>query len=174
MMRLSVIIPVYNEKATIEKLVHAVHSVEMAKEIIVVDDGSNDGTRELLGALSIDGMKRCFHRENRGKGAAIRTGLQEVTGDIVIIQDGDLEYNPQEYHRLVEPIVEGKAAVVYGSRLLGLPPRKKVRYHFYYPFALGVKLLNLMTRLLYGQRVTDEATCYKVFRTDVIQNINLK
>lgn len=173
-MKLSVIIPVYNEKATIKKILQVVNDVDIDKEMIVVDDGSNDGTTELLDTLSMDGMKKCFHRENRGKGAAIRTGLEKVTGDIVIIQDGDLEYNPQEYHRLIRPILEGKAQVVYGSRLLGLPPWGKVRYHFYYPFAFGVKLLNLLTRILYGTRITDEATCYKVFKADVIRNIKLK
>jgi glycosyltransferase involved in cell wall biosynthesis len=173
-MKLSVIIPVYNEKTTIRKILQVVNDVDIDKEMIVVDDGSNDGTTELLGALSMDGMKKCFHRENRGKGAAIRTGLKKVTGDIVIIQDGDLEYNPQEYHRLILPILEGKAQVVYGSRLLGLPRWRKVRYHFYYPFAFGVKLLNLLTLLLYGARITDEATCYKVFKTDVIKNIKLR
>jgi glycosyltransferase involved in cell wall biosynthesis len=173
-MKLSVIIPVYNEKATIRKVIQVVNDVDVDKEVIVVDDGSNDGTRELLVGLSLDGTKKCFHSKNRGKGAAIRTGLEKVTGDIVIIQDADLEYDPREYPRLIRPILEGKAQVVYGSRLLGLPPWGKVKYHFYYPFAIGVKLLNLLTRLLYGTRITDEATCYKVFKTEVIRNIQLK
>jgi len=173
-MKLSVIIPVYNENATIRKVLDTVNKVDIPKEIIIVDDGSDDGTRELIVGLSMDGTKKCFHSKNRGKGAAIRTGLEKVTGDIVIIQDADLEYDPREYHRLIRPILEGKAQVVYGSRLLGLPPWRKVRYHFYYPFAFGVKLLNLLTRLLYGTRITDEATCYKVFKTKVIRNIQLK
>jgi glycosyltransferase involved in cell wall biosynthesis len=173
-MKLSVIIPVYNEKATIKRVLQVVNDVNIDKEVIVVDDGSNDGTRELLVGLSMDGTKKCFHSKNRGKGAAIRTGLEKVTGDIVIIQDADLEYDPREYHRLIRPILEGKAQVVYGSRLLGLPPARMVRYHFYYPFAFGVRLLNLLTRLLYGTRITDEATCYKVFKTEVIRNIQLK
>jgi len=174
MMKLSVIIPVYNEKATIERILQVVRDVDIDKEIIVVDDGSNDGTSDFLGSLSMDGIKKCFHGENRGKGAAIRTGLEVVTGDIVIIQDGDLEYNPQEYHRLVQPIVDGKAQVVYGSRFMGLPRGRKVRYHFYYPFSLGVKLLNILTWLLYGAKITDEATCYKVFKTEVIRNMKLR
>jgi dolichol-phosphate mannosyltransferase len=173
-MKVSVIIPVYNENATIRKVLDTVDKVDIPKEIIIVDDGSDDGTREIIVGLSMDGTKKCFHSKNRGKGAAIRTGLKKVTGDIVIIQDADLEYDPREYHRLIRPILEGKAQVVYGSRLLGLPPWRKVRYHFYYPFAFGVKLLNLLTRLLYGTRITDEATCYKVFKTKVIRNIQLK
>jgi len=173
-MKLSVIIPVYNENATIRKVLDTVNKVDIPKEIIIVDDGSDDGTRELIVGLSMDGTKKCFHSKNRGKGAAIRTGLEKVTGDIVIIQDADLEYDPREYHRLIRPILEGKAQVVYGSRLLGLPPGRKVGYHFYYTFSFGVKLLNLLTRLLYGTRITDEATCYKVFKTEVIRNIQLK
>lgn len=182
-MKLSVIVPVYNEKATIKKILQVVNDVDIDKEMIVVDDGSNDGTRETLANLSMDGIKKCFHKENRGKGAAIRTGLEKVTGDIVIIQDADLEYNPQEYHQLIRPILEGKAQVVYGSRLLGPSVPKNVSLHFYYAFFfgvkhyaffLGVKLLNLLTRLLYGVKITDEATCYKVFKTEVIRNIQLK
>lgn len=182
-MKLSVIIPVYNENATIRDVLDIVGGLDIAKEIIVVDDGSNDGTRETLVNLSMDGIKKCFHSKNRGKGAAIRTGLAKVTGDIVIIQDADLEYNPEEYHQLIQPILEGEAEVVYGSRFLGRLDHKGISLHFYYvlffgvrhyTFFLGVKLLNLLTRLLYGVKVTDEATCYKVFKTDVIRDIELK
>jgi glycosyltransferase involved in cell wall biosynthesis len=182
-MKLSVIIPVYNEKTTIKEILQIVNDVDITKEIIVVDDGSNDGTRETLANLSMDGIKKCFHKKNRGKGAAIRTGLAKVTGDIVIIQDADLEYNPREYHQLIEPIVQGKAEVVYGSRFLDHSVQKNLPLHLHYvssfgirhyAFFLGVKFLNLLTRLLYGAKTTDEATCYKVFRADVIRNIKLK
>jgi glycosyltransferase involved in cell wall biosynthesis len=182
-MKLSVIIPVYNENATIRKVLQMVDAVDIPKEIIVVDDGSTDGTRETLVDISMDGMKRCFHDKNRGKGAAIRTGLARATGDMVIIQDADLEYNPQEYPCLVGPIVEGSAQVVYGSRFLRPPGFKNHSLHFdyivnyglrHYTFFLGVKLLNWLTRVLYGAKLTDEATCYKVFRRDVIKSIDLK
>ncbi len=170
MMKLSVIIPVFNENTTIKKIIELVSEVALNMEIIVVDDGSNDGTREILRNLTMDGFKAVFHERNRGKGAAIRTGLKYVTGDIVIIQDADLEYDPQEYPKLIQPIVEGKADVVYGSRFLQPLTSQKIYYHF----VLGVKLLNLLTYLLYGVKTTDEATCYKVFSTEVIKNIELK
>jgi dolichol-phosphate mannosyltransferase len=181
--KLSVIIPVYNEKATVRDVLDIVEGLDISKEIIVVDDGSNDGTRETLVNLSMDGVKRCFHSRNRGKGAAIRTGLAKVTGDIVIIQDADLEYNPREYHQLIQPILDGEAEVVYGSRFLHRTDHKGISLHFYYllsfgvrhyTFFLGVKLLNLLARVLYGANLTDEATCYKVFKTDVIRDIELK
>ncbi|MHC5076586.1 MAG: glycosyltransferase family 2 protein [Planctomycetota bacterium] len=170
MMKLSVIIPVYNENTTIKKIINMVNEVDVKKEVIVVDDGSDDGTKEILRNIKMNSLKTVFHERNRGKGAAIRTGLKYVTGDIVIIQDADLEYDPQEYPKLIQPIVEGKAKVVYGSRFLRPLTSPKIYYHF----VLGVKLLNLLTYLLYGVKTTDEATCYKVFRTEVIKNIELK
>ena len=173
-MKLSVIIPVFNEKTTIKKVINIVNEVDITKEIIVVDDGSNDGTRETLAKLNSVGIKKLFHKKNRGKGAAIRTGLANVTGDIVIIQDADLEYDPQEYPQLIQPILDGKADVVYGSRFQNLSAHRDLPYHFYYTFYLGVKILNLLTYLLYGAKLTDEATCYKVFKAEVIKNINLK
>jgi glycosyltransferase involved in cell wall biosynthesis len=169
-MKLSVIIPVYNENTTIEKIVDQVDKVAINKEIIIVDDGSNDGTRETLRTLNTSTIKTVFHEKNRGKGAAIRTGLTYVTGDIVIIQDADLEYNPQEYPKLLQPIIEGKTKVVYGSRFLHpLTHRNK-----YYLFGFGVKALNLLTYILYGVKISDEATCYKAFKTEVIKAIELK
>jgi len=169
-MKLSVIIPVYNENTTIEKVLNIINEVAIDKEIIVIDDGSDDGTREMLQKINLNGLKTVFHEKNRGKGAAIRTGLTYVTGDIVLIQDADLEYDPNEYPRLIQPIVEGKANVVYGSRFL----RPLNSHNIYYHFVLGVKLLNLLTYLLYGVKTTDEATCYKVFKAEVIKNIDLK
>lgn len=168
-MKLSVIIPVYNENTTIKKIINMVNEIAVNKEIIVVDDGSNDGTREILCNLNTHNIKTVFHESNRGKGAAIRTGLKYVTGDIVIIQDADLEYDPREYPQLIQPIIERKSQVVYGSRFLHPLTSKKI----YYPFVIGVKLLNLLTYLLYGAKITDEATCYKVFKTEVIKNIEL-
>ena len=182
-MKLSVIIPVYNEKTTIRDVLNTVEELDISKEIIVVDDGSNDGTRETLVNLSVDGIKKCYHSRNRGKGAAIRTGLAKVTGDIVIIQDADLEYNPEDYHQLIQPILDGEAEVVYGSRFLHRSDHKGISLHFYYllsfgvrhyTFFLGVKMLNLLTRVLYGASLTDEATCYKVFKTDIIRDIELE
>lgn len=173
-MKLSVIIPVYNENKNIIKVIEEVSAVDIKKEIIVIDDGSNDGTQETLSNLNTNNIIKVFHEKNRGKGAAIRTGLKYVTGNIVIIQDADFEYNPQEYSLLIQPILDGKTQIVYGSRFYFPLKDKKSNYHFYYHFLLGVKFLNFLTYLLYGAKITDEATCYKVFRTEVIKNINLK
>jgi glycosyltransferase involved in cell wall biosynthesis len=169
-MKLSVIIPVYNEKRTIHQLIDSVVAVDIEKEIILIDDGSSDGTREILQQLKLDQAKTVFHERNRGKGAAIRSGLPHVTGDIVIIQDGDLEYDPQDYHKLIQPILDGKAEVVYGTRFA--TPLQSV--HCCQTFLMGIKFLNLLTYLLYGAKITDEATCYKVFKADIIKNIELK
>jgi dolichol-phosphate mannosyltransferase len=173
-MKLSVIIPVYNENKNIIKVIEEVNAVDIKKEIIVIDDGSNDGTQEILRNLNTNNIIKVFHDKNRGKGAAIKTGLEYVTGNIVIIQDADFEYNPQEYSLLIQPILDGKAQIVYGSRFYFPVKHNKSNYHFYYHFLLGVKFLNFLTYLLYGTKITDEATCYKVFRTDVIKNIDLK
>ncbi|MBI5711342.1 MAG: glycosyltransferase family 2 protein [Candidatus Eisenbacteria bacterium] len=167
---LSVLIPVYNERATLERLLQRVLAVAVDKEVIVVDDGSRDGTgavlRELATRLPILAF---FHPANRGKGAAIRTALAEARGDIVIIQDADLEYDPEEYPRLIEPIVRGETNVVYGSRYLAhnnpLP---------FTHFKLAVLALNALANLLYGLHITDEATCYKVFRTSLLRSLPLR
>jgi dolichol-phosphate mannosyltransferase len=167
-LKLSVIIPVHNELHTIREALRRVQEVDLEKEIIVVDDHSSDGTREILGQIADGEVQVIYHGQNTGKGAAIRTALQYVTGDIVIIQDGDLEYNPADYHRLIEPIVEGRASVVYGSRFLG----EITNMHFLNYVAN--KILALTASLLFFNWITDEGTCYKVFKADVLKSLNLK
>ena len=179
--KLSVIIPVYNERATIEEIVRRVQDAPVAgveKEIILVDDGSSDGTRDILRAMqaanpaaavaSPPGMKIVFHEVNQGKGAAIRTGLRYVTGELTVIQDADLEYDPREYGVLMQPILEDRADVVYGSRFMG-PHRA-----FNFLHMLGNKFLTLITNLLYNTILSDMETCYKMFRTAVFQDIQLR
>ncbi len=176
MVKLSVIIPAYNEQQTIEEIVRLVHEapvdapVEVEKEILVVDDGSTDGTREILQRLQKEfpDIRVFYHEENRGKGAAIRTALEHATGDFIVIQDADLEYDPREYGVLLRPLLEGKADVVYGSRFLG-PHRAFLFLHY-----LGNKFLNLITNILYDTILTDMETCYKMFRADVIKDIPLR
>ncbi|MCK5922246.1 MAG: glycosyltransferase family 2 protein [Methylococcales bacterium] len=169
-MKLSVIIPVYNEVATLEKIMHQVLAVEMADEILIIDDGSTDGTRDLLPAIeALDPMIRVIlHDKNQGKGAAVRTGFDQATGEILLIQDADLEYDPRDYPALVNPIKEGRAKVVYGSRLRGGPTLAMFYWHM-----LGNKLLTFVTNVLYNSILTDMETCYKVFHVDVIRGIPL-
>ncbi len=172
-MKLSIIIPVYNEKDTILKIIEKVNSVPLKKEIIIVDDGSTDGTKNILKnvkAKNIDNpnLKIIFKDKNEGKGSAIRKGLKEATGDIITIQDADLEYEPIDFISLIQPIESGKTKVVYGSRILG--KGQKSSFTFY----LGGRLLSFLVRMLYGKKITDEPTCYKVFKTDVIKSIPLK
>jgi glycosyltransferase involved in cell wall biosynthesis len=168
-MKLSVIMPVYNEKATIERIIARVLAVPLDKELVIVDDCSTDGTRDILKNYEgRPGIKISYHPHNLGKGAGIRTGIRECTGDIVIIQDADLEYSPEEYPKLVEPIVRGAADVVYGSRFYGTH-RVFMVWHY-----LGNKFLTALTNVLYNTMLTDMETCYKVFRTDVIKKLNLK
>ena len=168
-MKLSVIIPVYNEAATIAEIIRRVEAVQLPKELIIVDDGSTDGTRELLREIPPDVGTVLFHERNVGKGAAIRTALEHVTGEIVIIQDADLEYDPNDYPALVRPIVEGTAQVVYGSRVLR-PDNPYSHLRFY----LGGRLLSVIANLLYGIRITDEPTCYKLFRRELLKGLNLQ
>lgn len=168
-MLLSVIMPVFNERATIEEIIRRVRNVDVPKEIIIVDDYSTDGTRDVLKQYESDAdIKVIYHPFNQGKGAALRTGLQHVAGDMVIFQDADLEYHPEEYPNLLEPIVKGYADVVYGSRFKGTH-RAFMFWHF-----LGNKLLTLITNILYNSCITDMETCYKLFKRDVIQRITIK
>ena len=174
-MILSIIVPVYNEKNTILEILKKIEMVNIndfgfQKEIIIVDDDSKDGTKELLNNIAQEkNLKVIHHSTNRGKGAAIRTGLDCVTGDFVIIQDADLEYDPQDYKKLLEYILKNRVEVVYGSRRLGNPRRFS---HFSY--YLGGVFLTFVTNLIYRTKITDEATCYKLFKTEIIKSIPLK
>ena len=168
-MKLSVVIPVYNEKETINEILKRVQSVAQDKEIIVVDDRSTDGTTELLSQISDDNITVLFHPVNRGKGAALRTGFECVTGDIVIIQDADLEYDPSEYGRLIEPILDGRADVVYGSRFTGGPQRVLFFWHY-----VGNKFLTLLSNMFTNVNLSDMETCYKVFRAQLLEKITIK
>lgn len=161
------IVPVYNEAAHLDELLNAIGASPVQKEIIVVDDGSTDGTREKLLALpGMEGLTILFHERNCGKGAAIRTALQYVRGEYVLIQDSDLEYDPQDYPALLRPLQSGGGNVVYGMR----PDRPERGLRFY----LGARLLTHLTNLLYRANIHDEATCYKVFRTALLKNIPLE
>ena len=164
------IIPCFNERGTIQAILERVRHVDVPKEVIVVDDGSSDGTREILDHLSerFPDVIILHHQRNRGKGAAVRTGLRCATGEIVIIQDADLEYDPDDYLAVIGPILEGRAEVVYGSRNL-----RRNRYS-YLTFYWGGRLVTLVANLLYGARLTDEPTCYKAFRRAVIQDLDLE
>ena len=177
-MKLSIIIPIYNEEKTIKEILKHVLAVDISKynlkkEIIIVDDGSTDGTRKILAEIENSGnnfnqIKIIYHSKNQGKGSAIRSGLKYTTGDIILIQDADLEYDPNDYYRLIRPILDGKARIVYGSRILGEGKKS------YWSFYLGGRFLSFLANLLYNARITDEPTCYKVFRSDVLKGINLK
>jgi glycosyltransferase involved in cell wall biosynthesis len=188
-MTLSVIVAAYNERAFIEELLHRVQAVGLAKEIVVVDDGSTDGTREWLAEMHgrqqtgeaeaeiLDGRARLrlneiqflFQERNRGKGAALRRGFAEATGDILLVQDADLEYDPRDYAKLLEPILDGRADVVYGSRFLGGPQR----VHFFWHY-VGNKFLTLLSDMLTNLKITDMETCYKAFRSEVIRSFRLR
>ncbi len=169
-MKLSVIIPAYNEERSIKEIINRVLQANLEKEIIVIDDGSRDKTKNILDSKfgRHKNIKILHHKENKGKGAAIQSGLKYVTGDIVITQDADLEYDPKQYQKLIKPILENKARVVYGSRNLGKNPRSYSRYYW------GGKLLSWLTNLLYGSHITDESTGYKVFKTEILKNLSLK
>lgn len=186
---LSVIIAAYNEKEFIEEILHRVQAVGLAREIIVVDDGSTDGTREWLAEMRrrqeggeaeaeiLDGKARLrlgefrflFQERNQGKGAALRRGFAEATSDILLVQDADLEYDPRDYPKLLEPILDGRADVVYGSRFLGGPQR----VHFFWHY-VGNKFLTLLSDMLTNLKITDMETCYKVFRREVIGSMRLR
>jgi glycosyltransferase involved in cell wall biosynthesis len=171
-MKLSVIMPVYNEQATLRQILSQVRSVQLpgiSKEILVVDDGSTDSSAEILQEEAEEGdLHVIYHDRNRGKGAAVRTAIDQATGDLMVIQDADLEYDPRDYPALIQPIVEGRVSVVYGSRFLG--PRKAMLFWH----MLGNKLLTLTTNILYNTILSDMETCYKCFRADVIRDIPLR
>src|SRR5205809_740267 len=185
----SVIMPVYNERATIEEIIRRVQMVDMDKEILIVDDGSTDGTREFLadlarhatpnpGAMTLpaggqriraENIRVLFQERNQGKGAALRRGFQEARGSIVIIQDADLEYNPDNFHKLIEPIERGDADVVYGSRFLGGPHRVLFFWHY-----VGNKFLTTLSYMFTDLNLSDVWTCYKAFRREVLKHLDLR
>jgi len=166
--KLTVVIPVYNEKETIQTIVHRVQAVPIDKEIIIVDDDSTDGTKEVLKQLQAEGVKVLYHERNMGKGAALRTGFQHVTGDLAIVQDADLEYDPQDYLKLLQPILEGNADVVYGSRFSGQNQNMMSLHRF------GNQFLTFVTNVLYGTSITDMETCYKLFRAPLLKDIKIE
>jgi glycosyltransferase involved in cell wall biosynthesis len=166
---LSVVVPVFNERDTVAELLAQVHSIKMPKEIIVVDDASTDGTWEILKEeAATNGVRLFRHLRNQGKGGAVRTGLAQVSGDIVLIQDADLEYDPRDYYALVRPILEGRASAVYGSRFLG-EHKAMLFWH-----AVGNKFLTLVTNVLYDSTLTDMETCYKVFTHEIADSLTLR
>lgn len=178
-MKLSVLIPVFNEVDTFEEALRRVRGVRLPKEIIVIDDGSTDGGRELLKRLEteaklrndpVNELKILFHPTNQGKGAAIRSGMRRVTGDIVIIQDADLEYDPQDYMKLLDPILAGKADVVYGSRFFGSGPHRVLFFWHY----VGNQILTFFSNVLTNLNLSDMEVGYKVFRTEILKNVEIK
>src|SRR6266481_1247002 len=168
-MQLSIVVPVYNEAATILASLERVQLAPFDKEIIVVDDGSTDGTREILAKIADPDIKVFFHRQNRGKGAALRTGFAQATGDYVVVQDADLEYDPQDYATLLEPLLNGRADVVFGSRFLSGPKRVLFFWHM-----IANTLLTLASNMTTNLNLTDMETGYKVLRLDVVRQLHLQ
>jgi glycosyltransferase involved in cell wall biosynthesis len=171
-MKLSVVMPVYNEQATLREVVSRVLAVPLEVELICVDDGSRDGSREILAELQIDHpqIRVMLQPKNMGKGAALRCGIQEATGDFIIIQDADLEYDPSDYPALLGPLIEDKADVVYGSRFLGSGPHRVL----YFWHSVGNSILTLISNALTNMNMTDMETCYKVFRREILQSIPIE
>jgi glycosyltransferase involved in cell wall biosynthesis len=185
-MKLSVVIPVYNEIDTIEEILYQVQNVDLEKEIIIIDDGSTDGTQDFLKSLhksqdrmtltnidrtiQTENVRVIFQPQNKGKGAALKRGFKEVTGDVILIQDADLEYDPREYSKLLKPIEEGHADVVYGSRFTGGAPHRILFFWHYF----GNKFLTQLSNMFTNLNLTDMEACYKMFKTEVIQDITLK
>jgi glycosyltransferase involved in cell wall biosynthesis len=167
--KLSVVIPVYNEERWIREVVRRVREVPIPKEIIIVEDCSTDKTREVLKELEGDDLRIFYQPHNQGKGAALRRGFEEATGDVVVVQDADLEYNPAEYPRLIQPILENRADVVYGSRFIGETHRVLYFWH-----SVANKVLTLLSNMFTNLNLTDMETCYKVFRREVLQGIKLR
>jgi glycosyltransferase involved in cell wall biosynthesis len=168
-MKITVLIPVYNEINTIKEILRRVQAMNVASEILIVDDGSQDGTRAILDEMDgSNGIRVLLHEKNQGKGAAVRTGIKAAQGDIILIQDADLEYDPRDYPDLLQPLEEGLADVVYGSRFLGGPRRPTMFWHM-----VANKLLTFMTNILYDTILTDMETGYKVFRSEVVKDIPL-
>ena len=166
---ISIIIPTYNEKTTIRKILEQIQKQEISKEIIIIDDGSTDGTKEIIQNINDSNIKKIFLKKNYGKGAAIRSGVKRAEGQITIIQDADLEYSPNDYNKLIAPILQNKTKVVYGTRFPKNKKQKNISL-----FYLGNKVLTLISNILYRTKLTDEATCYKVFDTQLLKSINLK
>jgi len=171
-MRISIIIPCYNEVNTIEDIINAVRKIHYDnKEIILIDDFSNDGTRELIRkGIETKVDKVIYHNKNMGKGAAIRSSMKTVTGDIVVIQDADLEYDPEEIHKIIGPILNGRADVVYGSRFVGATPHRVL----YFWHLIGNKLLTILSNMFTNITLTDMETCYKAFKREIIQSITIE
>ena len=170
--KLSVIIPVYNEEATLAEVVSRVQDVDLplAKEIILIDDASTDGTREVIERLTEKNVVAVFHEKNQGKGAALRSGFAKASGEIVLIQDADLEYDPGEYPKLLQPILDGRADVVYGSRFVGSEAHRVL----YFWHMMGNRFLTLLSNMFTNLNLTDMETCYKVFRKEVLEQISIK